>query len=342
MCMWLIAIGSTLSAFWILMANSWMQNPVGYTINNGRAEMNDFGALITNPNLWVQFPHVFWATLVAAAFFVMGVSAWHLLRKKGDLDFFRRSINIGIVVGLIASVQVAFAGHAQAQHSIQTQPMKMAAAEALWNSESPASLSIFTIGDEANRADIFSIRLPRLLSFLAYDKLTGEVKGINQLQAEYEQKYGAGDYVPPVWISYWSFRGMVGAGILMLVVSVYALFLVWRKRLERRRWFLGALVLAMALPYIANICGWLLTELGRQPWVVQGLLKTEEAVSPAVGVGSLVISLVAFTAMYIFLAVVDVFLMLKLAKSDPNKDGTEAVKDEEQAKEAEPILVSAY
>jgi cytochrome d ubiquinol oxidase subunit I len=285
---------------------------------------------------------VFWATLVAAAFFVMGVCAWHLLRKKGEADFFRRSMNIAVVIGLISSIGVAMAGHSQAQHSIQTQPMKMAAAEALWNSESPASLSIFTIGDEANRTDIFSIRIPSLLSFLAYDKLTGEVKGINELQAEYEKKYGAGDYVPPVWINYWSFRGMVGAGVLMIVMSLYAAFLIFRKRLERRRWFLALLIPAIALPYIANICGWLLTEIGRQPWVVQGLLKTADAVSPAVGIAEVLISLVAFTAVYIALAVADVYLMLKLAKSDPNKDGEHAVNAEQKAKDEELVLVGAY
>jgi cytochrome bd ubiquinol oxidase subunit I len=337
LCMWLIAIGSTLSAFWILMANSWMQNPVGFALKNGRAEMTDFWAIVTNPRLAVQFPHVFWATLVAAAFFVTGVSAWHLLRNKGEPEFFRRSINIGIVVGLVAGIGVLAAGHAQAQFSIQNQPMKMAAAEALWNTEDPAGLSVFTIGDEKNRTDIFSIRLPSLLSFLAYDKLTGEVKGINDLQAEYVKKYGAGNYVPPVWISYWSFRGMVGSGVLMVVVSLYAVFLLIRKRLERRRWFLWALVGAAALPYLANTCGWILTEMGRQPWVVQGLLKTQDAVSPSVGTISVVISLLSFTLLYAALGAVDLFLMFKLAKSDPHKDGEKAVEDHQKGKE-EPVL----
>lgn len=331
---WLVVLGSNLSALWILIANSFMQEPVGFTVRNGRAEMTDFGALLTNPNVWVQFPHVLTAGLVTAAFFVLGICAYHFLKKKGDLEMFRRSSHVAIVAALLGSVLVAMVGHTQAQHMIKTQPMKMAAAEALWNTEGPASFSIFTIGDEKKRDDVFAIRIPSLLTILSYNQTTGEVKGINNLQSEYEQKYGPGDYVPPVWITYWSFRAMVGAGVLMIVFSLFGLFLMLRGKLEQRRWFLWVLLLAMALPYIANSTGWIMTEIGRQPWIVFGLLKTSSAVSPNVGGEAVLLSLVLFTVLYGALAVADVFLLVKYAKADTEEKTLEG--------EELPPLVGAY
>ena len=159
---WLVAIGSNLSAFWILVANSFMQEPVGYVIRNGRAEMTDFFALITNPHVLLQFPHVVFAGVCTAGFFVLGISAYHLLRRSGDRDFFTSSFKIAAIYGLVGSLLVIPVGHAQAQHAVATQPMKMAAAEALWNSEDPAALSLFTWGDETNRKDVFAIRISRL------------------------------------------------------------------------------------------------------------------------------------------------------------------------------------
>lgn len=313
---WLVVLGSNLSALWILIANSFMQQPVGYTLRNGRAEMTDFGALLTNPNVWVQFPHVFMSGLVTASFFVLGISAYNLLKKKGNLELFRHSVNIGIVAALIGTILVAMIGHTQGQHMVQTQPMKMAAAEALWDSESPAAFSVFTIGDEKTRSDVFAIKIPTLLSVLSYNQLTGEVKGINNLQAEYEKKYGPGDYVPPVWLTYWSFRGMVGAGTVMVLLALYGLFLILRKRLEQRTWFLRLLILAIALPYLANSTGWLLSEIGRQPWIVFGVMKTNDAVSPTVGGEAVLLSLVIFTLLYGILAGADVYLIAKYAKGD--------------------------
>lgn len=320
---WLVAIGSNLSALWILIANSFMQNPVGYTLQHGRAEMNNFFALLTNPNLWVEFPHVVFAGLTTAAFFVLGISAYHLLRKRGDTDLFKRSATIAIVFALLASMLVAIDGHAQAQYMVKTQPMKMAAAEALWNTEDPASMSLFTIGNEQNRSDVFAIRIPDLLSILAYNEAGGSVTGINQLEQKYVQQYGPGDYVPPVWITYWSFRLMAGIGVLMILLSLYALFMVLRKRLDRARKFLWLLPFAIALPYLANSAGWVMTEIGRQPWIVFGLLKTDQAVSPTVGLGQVLTSLIIFTLLYGILAVVDVSLLIKYAKEDatPQTEG---------------------
>jgi cytochrome d ubiquinol oxidase subunit I len=322
--MWLVAIGSNLSALWILIANSFMQEPVGYVLNNGRAEMVDFGALLSNPHVWVQFPHVFASGLVTAAFFIAGISAYNLYRKRGDQTLFARSLSYGLVVGLIAGTLVGLVGHSQAQHMVRTQPMKMAAAEGLWTSEDPASMSLFTIGDEERLEDVWSIRVPGLLSFLAFNRLEGEVQGIRDIQAEYELIYGPGDYVPPLPMSYWSFRGMVGAGVLMVGLAAYGMYLIVRDKVRKPSWFLKWLPLAIGLPYLANSTGWLFTEIGRQPWIVFGLLRTEEGISPNVPVGTLIFSLVAFTLIYAVLIAVDVFLLARYARPEAPSTTSEA------------------
>jgi cytochrome d ubiquinol oxidase subunit I len=317
--MWAVAIGSNLSALWILIANSFMQEPVGYVLRNGRAEMTDFFALLTNPHVWVQFPHVFFSGITTAAFFVLGISAWHLLRKS-NVDFFRRSFQIGIVYGVIGSVVVILVGHSQAQQMVRAQPMKMAAAEALWESANPASMSLFTFGNEPERRDVFAIRIPRLLSLLAYNRLEGEVKGIKNLEAEYAAKYGPGNYAPPIALSYWNFRLMVGSGFLMAFLALLGLYLVLKNQFEGRAWYLRLMPYALFLPYLANTTGWLLTELGRQPWIVFGLMKTDQAVSPTVSGGMVLASLVIFTLLYGALMVADVYLLAKYARSEPGKE----------------------
>lgn len=322
---WLAAIGANISALWILIANSFMQQPVGYVINNGRAEMDNFFELITNPNVRVQFPHVFASGMTTAAFFVLGISAWHLFRKTQERDFFQRSFRLATIYGMIAIVLVILVGHSQAQHMVEVQPMKMAAAEGLFQSEDPAGLSLITIGDWEQRNEVFSIRIPGALSFLAYNKFDGEVKGIHDLQAEYEAKYGVGEnYIPPVALNYWSFRAMVGAGFLMLGLAAFALYLVLKDKVTNTRWFLRWLPLAIALPYIANSTGWILTEVGRQPWIVFGLQRVEDAVSPSVSVLEVTISLVVFTLLYGVLAVADVYLLRKSGMAGPEENDEHA------------------
>lgn len=332
---WLVVLGSHISAFWILVANSFMQEPVGYVVRNGRAEMTNFFALLTNPNLWVQFPHVVLGGWATGAFFVLGISAYHLVKKSGDLGVFRRSLRIGLGVALVSSVLIAITGHVQAQHMVQIQPMKMAAAEALWKSEEPASFSLFTIGNLDGTSDVFSIRVPYLLSVLSYNNFTGKVEGINQLQAHYVQQYGSGNYVPPVPIVYWTFRLMVGAGFLMILFALLGLFFLWRHSLERRKWFLWGLVIAIILPFLANATGWIMTEVGRQPWIVFGLLQTSNAASPNVGPASVLISLIVFTLIYGVLAVVDGYLLLKYARED-------AQDEPEPPAKADDVLAHAY
>lgn len=311
--MWLVAFGSNISALWILIANSFMQQPVGYTINNGRAEMTDFFALIFNGHVWVQFPHVFFTGITTAAFLVLGISAYHLLKKSPNQEDYQTSFKYASVYGLIGIVMVMLVGHDQAKYMIRIQPMKMAAAEALWETEDPAAMSLFTIGDEKKREDIFAIRVPYLLSVLAHNSLSGEVKGINHIQNEYELMYGEGDYVPPVAISYWTFRIMIGAGLLMLLLVSIAFYPAIRNRFEFRPVFLKMFIWAIILPHIANATGWVFTEVARQPWIVFGVLQTKDAVSPTVSAGEVLFSLVVFTLVYIVLTSIDIYLMRKYA-----------------------------
>jgi cytochrome d ubiquinol oxidase subunit I len=324
---WLVAFGSNLSALWILIANSFMQQPVGYALDGGRAVMTDFGALIFNPNVWYQFPHVLFSGLTTGAFFIIGISAFHLVRKK-EPEFFNRSFLIASIVGVMAIFMTILIGHGQAQHMVVTQPMKMASAEALWESADPASMSLFTIGDQAHLRDVFSIRIPGLLSFLAYNQFSGKVQGINNLQAQYQQQYGPGNYVPPVIIIYWTFRIMIGVGFLMLAIAGYLIIQLMRNKLMAHPKLIAWLPLAILLPFASNTSGWILTEVGRQPWVVFGLLKTQDAVSPVLTPGLVLASLIGFALVYAALMAADIFLLWKFASSGPE---SENLPDESQA-----------
>jgi cytochrome d ubiquinol oxidase subunit I len=321
---WLVAIASNVSALWILIANSFMQQPVGYAKGPGGGFiMTDFFAVLLNPNIWYQYPHVLFSGLVTATFFVMGVSAYHLLRKN-DTDAFKRTFQLAATVGIVASILLVMNGHSQAQHMVQTQPMKIAAAEALWDSADPASLSLFTIGNMAERKDVFAIRIPSLLSLLAYNQITGEVKGINNLQAEYSSTYGAGNYVPPAVVTYWAFRIMVGAGFALVALAVYGVYLVMGDLFDKRQLALKIFAWGIVLPYLANTSGWLLTEVGRFPWLVFGLVKLQDGVSPNVTAGMLMVSLVGYVLVYGLLIVATVYLMRKYARAGLDKSDASA------------------
>jgi cytochrome d ubiquinol oxidase subunit I len=316
---WLVALGSIISAFWILVANSFMQAPQGFVEENGRLIMNDFWALVSNPNVWVQFPHVLFGGFTTGAVFVIGISAYHLYRKQ-HTEIFSRSFKLASLLGIISIFLVILIGHSQGQHMVATQPMKMAAAEALWETEDPASFSLISIIDEKSHKDIFSIRIPTVLSLLSYNRFSGEVRGINQLQQEYEALYGQGNYVPPITITYWSFRVMVGAGFLMFLVIALILFFVMRNKDIFKYRITKYLPFVIALPFLANFSGWILTEIGRQPWVVYGFLRTEDAVSPNLTVGMVLASLIGFVLVYSGLMVADVYLLTKFARNPLPKD----------------------
>ncbi len=318
-CIWLVSIGTTLSAFWILAANSFMQRPVGFTVNNGRAEMNDFLALVTNGQLWWEFPHTVFGAFLTGSFLVAGISAWKLLKRQ-DVPFFKKSFQLAIVIGLISSVAVALFGHQQAQYLVATQPMKMAASEGLWEtSADPAPWTVTAFIDPEKQRNTMEIKVPYLLSYLSYSKLSGSVPGMKDLQAEYEQKYGPGNYIPPVRTTFWSFRIMVACGTAMILLSLYGCYLAARKKLEQAgKWFLHAMVWGISMPFIANTAGWIMTEIGRQPWAVFGLMRTEDGVSPSVSAGQVLFSLISFTAAYTVLAIVMAYLFIRVIKKGPN------------------------
>jgi len=322
---WMVALGTSISAFWILAAGSFMQNPVGYTLNSvtGRAELDNFGAVLTNVSLWAHFPHTLSASLATSAALLVAVSAWHLLRNR-DEDFFVTSARFGMTFLLIGALAVAFTGHSMGQVMTDVQPMKMASAEALWETEQPAGFSLFAIGDIRNGRNHINIQVPKLLSLFSANNFSAEVKGINPLQAEMEAKYGPGNYIPNVGLIYWTFRIMVGAGFAMIGLALYGLYLIRKKKLMKFAWYHKVALWALALPFIANATGWVMTEMGRQPFVVYGLLKTDDAASVAVSSGEVLTTLIGFTLLYGVLAFVDFYLMAKYAKAGPDPDMDEA------------------
>ena len=313
---WLVAIGSNISALWILIANSFMQNPVGYNVQNGRALMTNFLALLTNPNVAYQFPHVLTAGITLTGFVVLGFSAYHLLKDKGS-EFFKRSFHWAAIYALIGSVLVAGIGHVQGQFLVTHQPMKMAAAEAEWTTEPSAGLSLIAGIDQNNQNNTFSVKIPGLLSFLSYNNFTSQVEGLKDLEAAAEAQYGSGNYLPPVALDFWSFRLMVGAGLLMILLAILALVWSAKNQLGKRGWFLKILMPAACLPYLASVCGWLLAETGRWPWIVFGLQKVENAISPNVPGWNVAISLVVLGLLYAVLIAFALPLALKYGKADP-------------------------
>ena len=251
---WLAALGSNLSAYFILAANSWMQHPVGYRINpvTHRAELTSIWKVLTNSTVLAALPHVFFAGLVTAGMFLVAASAWHLARRSGrtvrDTELFRRAMRLGLVVTLVAGIATAVTGDLQARLMDSQQPMKMAAAEALYNTSSPASFSLFTVGTLNGNSQVWSVRVPYLLSLIATMDPNGTVRGINNVERAYEKKYGPGNYRPYVPVTYWSFRLMIGFGTLAALFSLAGLGLTRRRRIPQSRWFYRAAIAAVAHP----------------------------------------------------------------------------------------------
>ncbi len=316
---WMVALGSSLSSFWILVANSFMQNPVGYVIRNGRAEMTDFGALLGNPNVWYQFPHVFTSGIAVGGFIIMGFSAWHLLKNKPENNkFFKISFKWAAAVALVGSILVGFIGHYQGQFLAVSQPMKVAAMEGHWHTEQPASFSVIGIIDEDNHENPYEIKIPAALSFLLFDDFSSEFKGLVELEAEEVAKYGPGDYIPPVTLSYWSSRTMIGSGLLMILLAGLAVWWSWKDELEEKTLFLKIMIPSALLPTIAITAGWLIAETGRWPWIVHGLQKIEDGISPTITAGNVIFSMVTFLVLYTVLGFIGIKLMIKYGTSDPS------------------------
>ncbi len=305
-CIWLVAIASNVSALWILIANAFMQHPVGYVIRNGRAELENFFTVIFNPFAWQQYVHTLSGAFTLAGFFIMGVSAYHLLKKQ-NIDFFTRSFKMGMVFALVFSVLVAVQGHHHAQEVTTIQPAKLAAMESLWEThEDGAPMYLLVLPDEKNEKNAIELfGIPGALSFLAHNSFSAPVQGLKDWPAEER---------PPVMLTFLSFRTMVGIGTLLPILCIWA-FLRRNKLTETPR-LLKAMLFAIPLPYIAIEAGWVVAEVGRQPWIVYGLMKTSEAVSPIV-TSQVAFSLVALTLLYALLGAVDIYLLFKFAKKGP-------------------------
>ncbi len=302
---WLAAIAANLSALWIIIANGFMQNPLGYVLRNGRAELDDFGALISNPFAWSQYVHTLAAAFVLSGFFVMAVSAWHLLRKQ-HIDFFTRSFKMGATFAFLFSVLLAAQGHLHGNEVAKIQPAKLAAMESHWVTQKNAPMYLLQIPDEKNqRNSVEAFGIPGLLSMLAFNNPNAEVKGL----LDFPEKDR-----PPVGITFWSFRLMVGVGTLLPLLALFGL--LKSRRLTEVPGYLKLMIMALPLPYIAIEAGWAVAEVGRQPWIVHGIMRTSDAVSP-VDPSQVAISLAAFILVYTFLGIVDIYLLVKYAKNGP-------------------------
>jgi cytochrome d ubiquinol oxidase subunit I len=326
---WATFAGTVMSAYFIIAANSFMQHPVGYAINaaKGRAELTDIWAVLTNKVALAAFPHTLFACFMVAAAVIISVAAYHLARNQ-HLETMTPALKFGMWTMAAAGALTVLTGDQLGLAMVDTQPMKMASAEALYSTATgrDASFSIFTLGTPDGVHELFSIRVPYLLSFLSTHTFTGTVEGINDLQAEYQQVYGPGDYTPIIWVTYWSFRWMMGLGMAGVLVSLAGLWLTRRGRFPTQRWVWRIATWAAPLPMAAMIVGWIFTEMGRQPWIVFGLLKTADAVSPNVTGLDVLISLVLFTLVYGVLAVVEFRLIKTVAQEGPAEP---AVVDEE-------------
>ena len=326
-CIWLVHLGTLLSAYFILAANSWMQHPVGYRFDagSGRAELTDFGAVMFNKVQLVTFPHTVLAAYMTGGAFVVGVALWQARRTRvpDDRPMYLKAVRTGAAVLLVAGIGVAVSGDLQGKVMTEVQPMKMAAAEALYDTEQPASFSLFTLGSLDGTSETFAVKVPGLLSFLATGSTGSEVLGINDLRATYEKTYGSdpgaayysgSGYTPVIALTYWSFRLMIGLGLVAAAAAAWILWATRRGRLPRGRLLLTTAIALPLLPLLANSFGWIFTEMGRQPWSVFGLMTTAHSVSPSVSPTEAMISLVTLTLLYAALAVVEVRLMLTFVR----------------------------
>ena len=321
---WLVALGSMLSAAFILAANSWMQHPVGYVMVSGKPVLNDIWAVFTNPVFVWGYAKVVFVSLVTGSMVMLAVSAWQL-RHGGDRPVFTRSARMALIVLVPAILLTMLVGDELGVIEGEYQPMKIAAAEAQWTTCQPCSFSLFQIGGGNNdQTPTEIIAVPHLLSLLATNHWNGKVEGLNPLNQQFNQQFGPGDYVPNVFIQYWSMRVMAYLGGLTLIISLWGLWAIGRKTLAISRVFLWVATWAAVLPFLMNTAGWFLTESGRQPWIVQGIMLTKNGISPTVSVTWLWISLVGFVLLYGTLGTVDLLLMLRYSREQLPPPSTEA------------------
>lgn len=313
-CIWIVAFASNLSAFWILVANSFMQHPVGYALNNGRAEMTDFFALVTNHYVLGEYSHTLFSAIATAGFLVLAVSAWKVLHDEVSRQAFTQTLKAGAIYMLIGLFATMGSGHMHAQYLAQANPMKLSSVEALWETADPAPFAIVADIDEENHRNNMELTVPGVFSFMLYNSPTGAVKGINQLQQEYAANYGPGEYRPDVTGLFWSFRMMIGIGALMIFLGLVTLYLTWKKRPLACPLLLKALPWLLPLPYLANSFGWYVAEGGRQPWIVVGLQKTADAVSPNLTGTDVWITMIGFTVLYLLLAIAAFWIAIRFVR----------------------------
>jgi cytochrome bd ubiquinol oxidase subunit I len=307
LCIWLVAIAGSFSAYWILSANTWMQNPVGYVIREGRAEVTDFLAVITQPFAVITVAHALLAGYTVGSFFIMGVSALQILKNR-NVEFYLKSFRLALIFGLIFSLAEVVVGDLQGKQVAAKQPLKVAALESFWETQKPATFSVIVIPDEANeRNSVELIQIPKFMSWLLYDDSNAEVKGL--------KAWPKADR-PPVAVTYYTFRIMVALGFLFPLLTITGYYL--RNRLEANRWYLWIMVLALPLPWIATEFGWIVTEVGRQPWIVYGLMRTADAASN-IHVSQVGVSLTAFIVVYSLLGIAAFFLIAKTIKDGPGE-----------------------
>jgi cytochrome bd ubiquinol oxidase subunit I len=331
---WLVFLGSVLSGAFIMSANSWMQHPVGYVMVHGKPQLNDIWALFYNPVFVWGYAKVVLASLVTGAAVMLAVSAWQL-RHGGDAGAFTRSARLALIVLVPTILLTLLVGDELGVIEGRYQPMKIAAAEAQWTTCQPCSFSLIQIGggpDDKTPTQILAI--PHLLSLLATNHWNGKVVGMTPLQNQYSAKYGPGYYVPNVFIQYWSMRAMAYLGVLVLLVGLWGLWLNWRKKLATSRRYLWVATWAVVLPFLLNTAGWFLTEIGRQPWIVQGILLTKNGLSPTVSTSSLIIALTIFVLLYAALGTVDLILMLRYSRKQ-----LPAAPDETDAQQRVPAIL---
>jgi cytochrome bd ubiquinol oxidase subunit I len=315
---WIAALATWLSAFFILVANSWMQRPVGYEIVDGKAQLTDVWALLSNSFALTAWLHTILAGLIFGSLVMLGVACWHFLRGR-NVALFQRAAKLALIVAVPATLLQLSVGNRFGAAVTSAQGMKIAASEAQWDTCQPCGFSVFQIGGfTAEDPDpSFAIVIPRLLSWMATGSFDGEVQGLNQLQAYEQQQFGPGNYMPRVRLMYWSMRTMAMLGVAMFLIAAVGAWLYRKRKLHEARWFQRTAIVAMAFPYIAATAGWILTEMGRQPWIVQDLLKTSDAISPNLSTATVATSLAVFSLLYIMLGVVDFLLMRRYARLDP-------------------------
>ncbi|KAF1074437.1 cytochrome ubiquinol oxidase subunit I [Halodesulfovibrio sp. MK-HDV] len=305
MCIWIVALAANMSAFWIIMANAFMQNPIGYKLVNGKPQLDDFIAVITNQYGIGIYAHTLTSSWMVGGLFVMGISAWHLARKN-EVELFKSSFKMASVFFFIFSLGTAAAGHHQGQIAAEYQPAKLAAMESHWETGTNVPMYLLTWPNSTNTGNVVqALPIPDALSILAYNNPDAEVIGLNDIPKEDR---------PPVLPVFISFRLMVALGSFFPILG-FALFF-WRKKIEEKTFVLKVLPWLIPLPYIGIMLGWAVTEMGRQPWIVYSMLRTSDAASP-IEASMVVWSIIAFTIIYSFLGVLDIYLLRKYAIKGP-------------------------